>query len=165
MIREKDSVMSDMTNEQQLLRDPDIRPTSGIIAEGLGEAYKAYTKFIEGLEYYNSTLMDWRFYNDGKAWLSKGEYKWTTPRGANKVKPIFWLSIWSGFFRVSFFFGADLQEELSKLPISQNAKELICDAKPMGKTMRFVPVIFDVANEAQLSDLYILSEFRKTRVK
>jgi len=157
--------MSDMTNEQQLLRDPDIQPTSEIIAEGLGEAYKAYTKFIEGLEHYDITLMDWQFYNDGKAWLSKGEYKWTTLRGANKVKPIFWLSVWNGFFRVSFFFGADLQEELSKLPISQNAKELICDAKPMGKTMRFVPVIFDVANEAQLSDLYILSEFRKTRVK
>ena len=157
--------MSDMTNEQQLLRNPEIRPTSEIIAEGLGETYKTYAIFIKELERYDITLLDWRFYNDGKAWLSKGEYKWTTPRGANKVKPIFWLSVWNGFFRVSFFFGADLQEELSKLPISQNAKELICDAKPMGKTMRFVPVIFDVANEAQLSDLYILSEFRKTRVK
>jgi len=157
--------MSDITNEEQLLRNPEIRPTSEIIAEGLGEAYKAYVIFIKELGRYDITLMDWRFYNDGKAWLSKGEYKWTPPRGANKVKPIFWLSVWSGFFKVSFFFGSDIQGELLKLPISQNAKGLINDAKPMGKTMRFIPIVFDIANESQLSDIYALSEFRKTRVK
>jgi len=157
--------MSNMTNEQQLLRNPEIRPTSEIIAEGLGETYKTYAIFIKELERYDITLMDWRFYNDGKAWLSKGEYKWTTPRGANKVKPIFWLSVWSGFFKVSFFFGSDIQGELLKLPISQNAKDLICEAKSMGKTMRFIPIVFDISNEVQLSDIYTLSEFRKTRVK
>jgi hypothetical protein len=153
------------TNEQQLLRNPEIQPTSEIIADGLGTAYKTYTKFMQELEHYKITLMDWRFYNDGKAWLSKGEYKWTTQRGANKVKPIFWLSIWRGFFRVSFFFSSDIQEELLQLSISQNAKELIRDASPMGKTMRFLPIVFDISNETQLSDLYILSEFRKIRVK
>jgi len=152
-------------NAQQLLRNPDIEPTSEIIAEGLGAVYETYVKFIDELKRYEITLMDWRFYNDGKAWLSKGEYKWTTSRGTNKVKPIFWLSIWNGFFKVSFFFGFDIQEELLQLPISQKAKELIKDAKAMGKKMRFMPVVFDISNEEQLSDLYILSEFRKTRVK
>ena len=155
----------DKPNERQLLCNPDIKPTSEIIAEGLGEAYKTYAKFVKGLETYGITLMDWRFYDDSKAWLSKGEYKWTTPRGANKVKPIFWLSIWSGFFKVSFFIGSDIQGELLALPISQNTKEQIKDAKPMGKTMRFLPIVFDISDEGQLSDLYILSEFRKTRVK
>jgi len=152
------------TNEQQLLRDPDIQPTSEIIAEGLGEANKAYIKFIKDLESYGISLMDWRFYNDGKAWLSKGEYKWTTPRGANKVKPIFWLSIWSGFFRVSFFFSASVQDELQDLPISQDAKDLIMNAKPMGKTMRVIPVVIDVKNDEQLSDVYEIAQFRKTRI-
>ena len=151
-------------NEQQLLRNPEIQPTSEIIAEGLHAAYKAYTKFVKGLERYDITLMDWRFYNDGKAWLSKGEYKWITQRGANKVKPIFWLSIWDGFFKVSFFLGSDIREKLLQLPISQSAKELIMDAKPMGKTMRFLPIVFNVSNETQLGDLYILSEFRKTKI-
>ena len=150
---------------QQLLRDPNTEPTSEVIAEGLGAANPVYIKFIEGLKDYDISLMDWRYYNDGKAWLSKGEYKWTTPRGANKVKPMFWLSIWDGFFKVSFFFGFDIQKELLELPISQNAKEIIKNAKPMGKTMRFMPVVFDIANEAQLGDIYILAEFRKVRVK
>ena len=90
-----------MNTAQQLLRDANVKPTAEIIADGLGATNTTYTKFIEELKKYNISLMDWRYYNDGKAWLSKGEYKWTTARGTNKVKPIFWLSIWEDAFRVS----------------------------------------------------------------
>ena len=151
--------------EHQLLRDPSIEPTSEIIAEGLGVAFKPYSVFISELENYGITLMDWRFYNDGKAWLSKGEYKWTTPRGANKVKPIFWLSIWEGFFRISFFFSTSVQAELQDLPISQETKELIKSAKAMGKTMRFIPVVMDIKTTQQLGDVYNIAQFRKDKMK
>jgi hypothetical protein len=124
-----------------------------------------YVKFIEGLKDYGITLMDWRYYNDGKAWLSKGEYKWTTPRGANKVKPIFWLSIWEGFFRAAFFFGSDVQEELLQLPISQETKEIIKNARPMGKTMRFIPVVMDIKTDQQLNDVYVVAQFRKVKIR
>ena len=149
----------------QLLRDPDVEPTDDVIAKGLGASSSVYAEFIEGLKDYGVSLMDWRFYNDGKAWLSKGEYKWTTPRGANKVKPIFWLSIWEGFFKVSFFFSADVQDELQNLPISRETKEIIKTAKPMGKTMRFMPVVIDVETEQQLADVYHLAQFRKEKVR
>ncbi len=150
--------------EQQLLRDPSIKPTSEVIAKGLGSANNTYSKFIDGLKQRDITLMDWRYYNDGKAWLSKGEYKWATPRGTNKVKPIFWLSIWAGFFKTSFFFSANSKSELLTLPISQEAKEVIKNAKPMGKTMRSIPVVLDINVEKQLDDIYILSEYRKEKI-
>lgn len=149
---------------QQLLRNADIEPTAEIIAEGLGTANTVYTRFLEGLKEYDVSLMDWRFYNDGKAWLSKGEYKWTTARGTNKVKPLFWLSIWEGFFKVSFFFSTKVQEELLVLPISQDAKSIIKNAKPMGKTMKYIPVIFDISDEKQLNDVYVLMQFRKENI-
>jgi len=158
-------------DEKQLLRDPGTEPTIEIIADVLGATYKTYAKFTKDLESYGITLMDWRYYNDGKAWLSKGEYKWTTPRGANKVKPIFWLSMWEdpnlnrGFFKTTFFFSADLKAELQALPISREAKELIEKAKPMGKTMRFIPVVIDIKTDRQLSDVYELAQFRKEKVK
>lgn len=85
-----------MNNAHQLLRDANIAPTGDVIAEALGTANAAYLKFIEELQQQGSSLMEWRFYNAGKAWLTKGEYKWTTAKGTNKVKPIFWLSIWAG---------------------------------------------------------------------
>lgn len=149
---------------EQLLRNADIEPTAGIIADGLGASNTIYLEFIEKLKEYDVSLMDWRYYNDGKAWLSKGEYKWTTKRGANKVKPLFWLSIWEGFFKVSFFFSAIIQDELLHLPISEEAKCIIKNANPMGKTMRYLPIIFDVYNNNQLNDLFVLMTFRKENI-
>lgn len=146
------------------MRNPDIEPTAEIIAEGLGEANNVYTTFLEKLKEYDVSLMDWRFYNDGKAWLSKGEYKWTTARGTNKVKPLFWLSIWEGFFKVSFNFSIKVQNELLNLPISREAKAIIENADVKGKTMRFTPVIFDVDNESQFDDVFALMQFRKEKI-
>ncbi|MEA5135624.1 MAG: DUF3788 family protein [Candidatus Fimivivens sp.] len=150
--------------EQQLLRNPNVVPTSEIISEGLGSVSGVYTKFIERLKQYDVSLMDWRFYNDGKAWLSKGEYKWTTKRGTNKVKPLFWLSIWEGFFKVSFNFKLETKEELLNLPISDESKDIIKNVEASGKTMKFIPVIFDVDDEKQLNDIYVLMQFRKEKI-
>ncbi|MDD3338074.1 MAG: DUF3788 family protein [Lachnospiraceae bacterium] len=153
-----------MNNAQQLLRDANIEPTVGMIADGLGATNTVYEKFIEELKEYNISLMNWRYYNDGKAWLSKGEYKWTTARGANKVKPVFWLSIWEGFFKVSFFFSEKIRTELLSLPISSDAKEIIKNTEATGKTMKSISIIFDITDKCQLNDVYVLAEFRKENI-
>ena len=119
--------------EKQLLRDSNIIPTDGIIFDGLGKASDVYKRFVEKLKEHNISLMDWRYYNDGKAWLSKGEYKWTTSRGTNKVKPIFWLSIWENFFKVSFFFSEKNKDNLLNLSISAETKELIKNIIQIGR--------------------------------
>ncbi|NAB25088.1 DUF3788 family protein, partial [Enterococcus durans] len=36
---------------------------------------------------------------------------------SQKVKPIFWLSIWDGFFKVSFHFSEKMREELVTLSL------------------------------------------------
>lgn len=149
---------------EQLLRNPDIAPTSEIIADGLGASSNTYISFVEKLKEYDVLLMDWRFYNDGKAWLSKGEYKWTTKRGANKVKPLFWLSIWEGFFKVSFLFSAKVQDELLSLPISKKTKDIIANAEVNGKTMKYISVIFDVDDSSPLDDIFVLMTFRKEKI-
>ncbi len=149
---------------QQLLRNPDVAPTPGNIAEGLGAANEVYIRFLEELTQYGVSLMDWRYYNDGKAWLSKGEYKWVTKRGTNKVKPLFWLSIWDGFFKVSFFFSAKVQDELLALPLSPEAKTVIQNTEIKGDKMRFLPVILDVDRLNQLEDVWALVQFRKEKI-
>ena len=149
---------------EQLLRNADIEPTPVIIANGLGKANTVFINFTEKLKDHDVSLMDWRYYNDGKAWLSKGEYKWTTKRGTNKVKPLFWLSIWEGFFKVSFFFSVKVQDELLNLPVSKEAKDIIAKAPTNGKTMKFISVIFDVSDSRQLDDIFVLMTFRKERI-
>lgn len=149
---------------QQLLRDGNITPTAEIIAEALGAANIVYLKFIEDLKKLNISLMDWRYYNDGKAWLSKGEYKWTTARGTLKVKPVFWLSIWENSFRVSYFFSEKTRDALLSLPISAGRKEIIKNTEATGKTNKSIAVIFEITDEFQLDDLYVIAEFRKENI-
>ena len=166
-IRSEDLIKTnimDNASAEQLLRDVNVVPTEEIIAEGLGKVNAVYQQFIAGLKENGISLMDWRYYNDGKAWLSKGEYKWVTTRGTNKVKPIFWLSIWRGFFKVSFFFSEKNRDKLLALPVSQEVKNLIKNTIPNGQKMRFLSIVIDVDNEKQLVDIDELIKYRKENI-
>lgn len=147
--------------EKQLLRDSNIKPNKDIIKECLNKSNDIYIKFIEELNKIDISLMEWRYYNDGKAWLSKGEYKWKTSRGTNKIKPIFWLSIWNGFFKLSFYFMNGMQEEILKLPLDDKTKYLIKNANPMGKTKKFIPIVLDIYDNNQLKDALMLANYKK----
>ena len=152
--------------EEILLRDSSIFPTKEVLENALGDdIYKVFNEFIEIITDTDLGLtLEWRYYNDGKAWLSKGEFKWITNRGTDKVKPIFWLSIWNGFFKISFYFSVVSRSELLTLPISKETKNLIENAKPMGKTMKYISIVFDVNDAKYIDDLLVLSEFRKNNI-
>lgn len=149
---------------QQLFRDPEVTPSGQMVAGGLGEVKSVFDTFIAELESYSISLMDWRYYNDAKAWLSKGEYKWITTRGTHKVKPVFWLSVWEGFFKVSFFFSERAREKIMALPISDGTKGFISSLESRGNLQKYFTVAFDVKDDSQLTDIYILAEFRKKNI-
>jgi len=50
------------------------------------------------------------------------------------------------------------------LPISKETEKLIKNAKPMGKTMKYIPITLDISDEEQLEDVYILAQFRKENI-
>lgn len=150
--------------EVMMLRDPAVPPTEELIFECLGAMAGVYRTFIEESENQEITLMDWRFYNDGKAWLAKGEYHWTTSRGTKKVKPIFWLSIWAGFFKVSFNFKEETRAALLELPLSEGTKAMISQIEANGKKLKYIPIIFDVADSGQLADIAIIAKYRKQNI-
>ena len=104
------------TTREQLLRDPDIKPSRDVIAKALGEANAAYLTFINELASHDIQL-EWRYYNDGKAWLAKGLYKWTGARGGQKENTVFWLSIWDSFFKVTIYFPEKNRGEVLRLPL------------------------------------------------
>ena len=146
--------------EQQLLRDPGVEPTGEIIAEGLGTAYSTYERFLEGLKT-RDIQVGWRYYNDGKSWLGKALYKWTTVRGANKEMTVFWLSIWDGFFKVSIFIPEKVREDALNLSLDDETKNMINNAKQMGK-LKFFPLTFELRSDELLDGIYILLDFKKT---
>ena len=145
--------------EVQLLRDANIELTNEVIAEGLGSANDAYIDFSEKLANRNIEL-SWRYYNDGKAWLGKGLYKWTTARGTQKETNAFWLSIWEGFFRIAIYIPEKYREGVLNLSLSGETKEKIENAKQMGK-LKFFPLVFDLDSGEMFDEIFILIDFKK----
>ncbi|MBP1919720.1 DUF3788 family protein [Youngiibacter multivorans] len=148
------------STKQQLLRSPDIQPTSEVIEEALGAAYNAYLKFVKELENHDIQL-EWRYYTDGKAWLGKGIHKWVGVRGGQNETTAFWLSIWDCFFKVTIFIPEKARADAYSLPLDDEVKQMIDDSKQMGKKLKFFPLVFELSSDEKFKAIYALVEFRK----
>jgi len=146
--------------KDQLLRNPDIEPTSEVIAGGLGAANDAYAKFINGLKSHDIDL-EYRYYTDGKSWLGKGLHKWTGIRGGQKEVTAFWLSIWDGFFKVTLYIPEKCRVDALSLPLDEEIKKMIAESKQIGK-LKFFPITFDLQSVELFDAVYTLIDFRKT---
>jgi len=151
-----------MTYEKLRLREPEVTPTKEVLEKVLGESFRAYQQFVDGLgdlEIAN----EWKFYPCacGKAWMARGEYRWTTLRGANKTKNIYWMSAWEKYFVVAVWFKEDNRAELLKADVSENTKRLIREGKMFGPKMRTFPVEFEVRDNKQLADIYMMLRLKK----
>lgn len=146
---------------QQLLRNPDIQPTSDVISEALGEAYGAYTKFVCELERHDIQLV-WHYYTDGKAWLAKGLHTWTGARGGQNQTTAFWLSIWDGFFKVTIYVPQKARADLLNLPLDDETKQIIANSNILGEKLKFFPLVFELNSEKMLESVYTLADFRKS---
>lgn len=149
------------STKQQLLRSPNIQPTSDVIAEALGEANNAYVKFINELASHEIQL-EWRYYTDGKAWLAKGIHKWTGVRGGQNEVTVFWLSIWDGFFKVTIYIPEKARADTFNLQLDDEVKQMIADSKQMGEKLKYFPLVFELHSDEMFEQVYTLADFRKS---
>ena len=149
-----------MQSPEQLLRDPDTKPTGDVLAQALAGANDAYVKFLSELENHDIELV-WRYYTDGKSWLAKGLYQWTGVRGGQKMMTVFWLSIWDGFFKVSIFVPEKSREDISRLLLTEEVKQMVADARQMGNRLKYFPLVFDMRSDGKFSVLFELIDFKK----
>lgn len=152
-----------MSKYQDLrLRESEIEPTDKVLAKALGDSYGAYKAFCKGLAGLELEQV-WQFYPcvGTKAWMARGVFKWTTPRGAKKEKNLYWLSVWDKCFKVSVWFKGPNRAEVLKLEISDKTKRSVTEAKIMGEKMNTFPVEFEVTTAEQLADIYELIQCKK----
>jgi hypothetical protein len=137
---------------QMLLRDADIYPSDKVLKDVLGEGISgvlnSFLNTITGDDY--NLTVEWRYYNDGKAWLCKVQHK---------KKTVLWLSAWEGFFKTSFYFTEKHLEAIAALDIAETIKSDFELAKPSG---RLIPMIIDVNSKEQLTDLLTVVRFKKS---
>ena len=136
--------------ETQLLRGPEDYPTKELLTIALKESYPVFRELFDQITAPAAGLVpEWRYYNDGKAWLCKGVYK---------NKTVFWLSVWDGFFRTAFYFTEKHTAGIMDLDIDPGIKENFSSHKPVGKLL---PLVIEVYRLEQVSDVLKLVRFKK----
>ena len=134
-------------NETQLLRDPEIFPSKEVLKDVLGNVYDVLEELETRLTQDDFALtFDWNYYRDGKSWLCKV---------CHKKKTVFWLSIWEGFFKTSFFFLGRHLEGIAALEMDENSFIM---EKEWGKMM---PLIFNICDKKQFPDLLKIVKYKK----
>ncbi|MCL2107327.1 MAG: DUF3788 domain-containing protein [Oscillospiraceae bacterium] len=135
--------------EQSFFLSEAITPSDELIRMGLGQAYPAFQALMErmGGEIKNFAP-EWRYYNDAKCWLCKG---------AVKTKTVFWLAVYEGYFKLTFYFPERTLPALLELPIREELKNTALSAKRIGKS---VPLTLDVYDMAYLEDLLVIGRHK-----
>ena len=136
--------------EVQLLREQEIFPSREVLQEVLGKGYDVWAALESRVTQDELALtLDWNYYRDGKSWLCKVYHK---------KKTVFWLSVWEGCFKASFFFLERHMKGIAELDIAEQIKEDFCRMKPIGKLL---PMVISIDKEEQLVDLLKIVKFKK----
>ncbi len=135
-------VMIMETINKKELGNENIYPNEEVLRSILGDSFEAYTKL---LEMYNSLGMvyEWRYYNDGKAWLCKVQ---------KKKRTIVWMSAWKGYMQATSYFPLRLIDKVYELDLREETKERIRNTKNVGKSK---PCIFEIRDES------VIKEFKR----
>jgi hypothetical protein len=135
--------------ESMVLRDPETFPDKPVLQKALARSYPAYEQLIKIIldkEY--SLVPEWRYYNDGKAWLCKV---------VHKKKTVFWLSVWDGYFKTGFYFTEKNTAAISALDIDPEVKKNFASARSIG---RLIPLAFIIRESKQLGDLLKVVKYK-----
>jgi hypothetical protein len=137
--------------ERSPLNNREIVPSHEQISVLLQNACPVYDEFILYLaDEQNGLNPVWMYYNDVKYWLCKVQHK---------KKTVFWLTIWDGYFKLTFYFTEKVAHTIDSLDIDQSLKEQYQANKQVGKIK---PVTLDLHNRGQLKDAYTLIEYKKS---
>jgi len=137
--------------EKQLLREQEVFPSKEVLMDVLGNVYDVLDALESRLTQKEFALtFDWHYYNDGKSWLCKV---------CHKKKTVFWLSVWEGHFKTTFFFLERHLESIAALDIAEQIKEDFCRMKPVGKLL---PMVLSINNLGQVEDLLKIVTFKKS---
>ena len=131
----------------QLLRDEKIFPSEDVLVGAAGTYYGVYREYVD-LLLERGISVDWRYYKDGRAWLGKA---------VKGTRTVCWISLWKGFFRVSFYIATRLGEEFGKSTVKEEIRERATQQNPVGKLL---PIVVEVTGRHQVTDLMEIVAFK-----
>jgi len=136
-----------------VLGDKSVFPSEEILQSITGEMMIIWKRIVDHAESnYKDITKEWRYYNDGKQWLFKLQYK---------LKTVFWSSVQDNTFRITFYFGNKAEHLLIESDLPDAIKEQFVSAKTFG-TMR--PVTFTLSEDTDIESIFKLI-YLKTSIK
>jgi hypothetical protein len=107
--------------EPIVLTDPNVQPTEELIFSIIGDNSVYWENLVDYLyDNHFDITEEWRFYNDGKAWLY---------RALRKKKTVYWAGVIKDTFRISFWFGDKAEPILLASALPETIKEEFRNAK------------------------------------
>lgn len=130
------------------LKDKDRFPTSEVLSAVLKDAFPVYAQLEKELAD-AGTGIEWRYYNDGKAWMGKL---------IAKKKNLGWLHVYPGFFTVTCFCMEKHLEAITASDLPQEIKDQV-----VGKAFesKLKPMCLEVRTVEQMADVHKLLDFKK----
>jgi hypothetical protein len=133
--------------EPIVLTDPNVRPDEELIFSLIGENSLYWEQLIDYLyDNHFDISEEWRYYNDGKAWLY---------RALRKKKTIYWIGIIADTFRVTFWFGDKAEPAILASSLPDSIKNDFLSAKKYGK-IRSISV--EIRSSEDLQNVLVLVE-------
>jgi hypothetical protein len=129
------------------LRDKDIFPDEDRLKAVLGRGYPAFLALLDALRE-RGIDHEWRYYNDGKAWLCKA---------ARKAKTAVWMSARKGFIKATIYIPGPHIEGLYGLDLSEETKARLRGTENTGKSKG---ATFEVRGKAVLKDFERVLEYK-----
>ena len=121
------------------LRDKNIYPDDEVLSSVLGQSFEVYKELL-ALFRSNEMTQEWKYYNDGKAWLCKVQ---------KKKKTIVWMSAWKGYMEATIYFPLRLLDNVLESGISDQTKKMILSTKNVGKSK---PCTFEIREKDIFED-------------
>jgi hypothetical protein len=129
------------------LRDQGVFPDEGVLRAVIGRGYPAYLALM-GILREHEIGQEWRYYNDGKAWLCKA---------ARKKKTIVWMSAHRGFIAATIYVPAAHIEGIYGLDIAEETRDRIRETKNTGKSKGCT---FELRGKAALKDFTTVLRYK-----
>jgi hypothetical protein len=129
------------------LRDQSVYPDEQVLQGALKRSFPSYLALLDLFEQHEMQH-EWRYYNDGKAWLCKVQ---------KKKRTIIWMSAWKGFLKATVYVPHKHLGGLYALPLVEETKERIRSTKDVGKSK---PCTFEIRNQRILKELDKVMQFK-----
>ena len=98
-----------------MYKDKNVRPSEESVFSDIADKKEFWIDLMNHIsENFKDSEGHWNYYNDGKRWLYKQVYK---------KKTLFWITVYPGTFRVTFYFGDKAEPVIGSSSLSENIKD------------------------------------------